>query len=87
MYYVKFSSPTPSAMANIARHVIANEYSEDIHDSTSNSDGGGRVPSTISEDTREDSPLSTTSSGQEHVETAALVCEDHTHGPSPPSFL
>lgn len=50
------------AMANIARHVIANEYSEEAHDNTS------RLPSTISEDTREDSPLST-SSGPEHVET------------------
>ena len=55
-------------MANIARHVIANEYSEDLQDNMSNSDGGGRVPSTISEDTREDSPLSTASSGQDHVE-------------------
>ena len=61
-------SPIPSAMATIARHVIANEYSEDVHENTSNSDTA-RVHSTISEDTREDSPLSTSSSQEQETGT------------------
>lgn len=57
------------AMATIARHVIANDYSEESQDTMSSVDtAGGRTPSTISEDTREDtredSPMST-NSGQE----------------------
>ena len=59
------------AMANIARHVIANEYSEDVQDSTSNSDTG-RTPSTVSEDARDDSPVSTTSS-QDHIEPPMVM--------------
>ena len=51
-------------MANIARHVIANEFSEDIHENTHLETNR---TSTISEETsREDSPLST-SSGQDNT--------------------
>ncbi len=73
---------SPTAMANIARHVIANEFSEDIHD---NIHLDTNRTSTISEETREDSPLST-SSGQEqppaattpeHVNEVALVRGHH----------
>lgn len=66
------------AMANIARHVIANVvYSEDsttndnTNDNTSTSDTG-RVASSVSDDIREDSPLSS-SSGPEHITTTEQV--------------
>ena len=59
-----------AAMANLAHHVMAHEYSEEGHDNTSSVETG-RTHSTISEDTRDDSPLSS-SSGQDHVETGGV---------------
>ena len=63
-------------MATIARHVIANDYSEDSHDTLSSVETGVHTPSTISEDTREDaredSPLSSCS-GQDQMESTLGV--------------
>ena len=57
-------------MATIARHVIANNYSEESHEPTSSV--GGVVSTSVSDDPREDSPMSSCS-GQDHSEAGPGV--------------
>lgn len=78
-------TPTPPvAMATIARHVIANEYSladesvktvSDSHESTPHSEDLSRTR--LEESGREDSP-SSTSSGQEPCDSTVVSTNSHT---------